>query len=362
MKFTPLYQDHLNSHAKIIEFAGYQMPVQYAEGIKAEHLWVRNQAGLFDVSHMGQALLEGKELAEFCEVITPSNFTQLALGKAKYTVLTNEQGGIIDDLIITKLSEEKFFIVFNAACKTKDINHIQQHLPTSIQFSELKDYALIALQGPKAVDILEKIFPSDDLRNQAYMSLKTAHYQNTLIFISRLGYTGEDGFEISIPGSLASHLWQEILSNPQAKPIGLGARDSLRLEVGYPLYGHDLDDTTSPVEANLSWIIRKQNRQFLGHERITNELNQGTTRLRVGIHLAEKAIAREGIELFDPQGKIIGTISSGGFGPTINGPIAQGYVTTSHTNPGTDISVGLRGKMLPATIGSLNFVETHTKK
>lgn len=361
MLHTPLYDDHVRAQAKIIEFAGYAMPVHYAEGIKQEHLWVRAQAGLFDVSHMGQALIAGEHLDDYLMNITPSGFRTLAPYKAKYTVLTNDKGGIIDDFIATKLPDNRYFLVFNAACKDKDITWFKQHLPKQATFTPLNDRALLALQGPKAASVLGQIFNDTSIEHQAYMSLQKVLFQAEEIFISRLGYTGEDGFEMSVPASIARTLWQKLLTFEEVKPIGLGARDSLRLEVGYPLYGHDLDDTTSPVEANLNWIIRKQDQSFIGSERIIKELATKPSRLRVGIELLDKGIVREHTAIYNTHNQLIGEVTSGGFGPTLDGSIAQGYVQADSSAIGTDVTLMLRGRPLKARVAPLGRVRTSTK-
>lgn len=344
MKKTALYDNHLKLGAKIVEFAGYAMPIQY-EGIKSEHLFVRSEAGLFDVSHMGQAILEGAGSTELVEKLTPSSFANLSHGKAKYTVLLNDDDGIIDDLIITRLEDEKYFLVYNAGCKTKDEDHIKSKL-FGQNFTILNDKSLIALQGQKAEDILQKIFPDANLTNQEYMSTQILDD----IFISRLGYTGEDGFEISIPSEKAPKLWDDIIS-AGAKPIGLGARDSLRLEVGYPLYGHDIDDETTPIEANLFWIMPKDKRSNFRKEK-----------LRVSVEITDKGIPREGAKIFSIDGSEIGVITSGGFSPSLNKSIAQGYVPLEFAESGTELKVELRGKMLNAKTTKLNFIEPKTKK
>lgn len=354
--YTPLHTQHLEAHAKMVMFAGYDMPVQY-EGIKTEHLWVRSRAGIFDVSHMGQAYLTGKDIPAFLMTLTPSSFTSLAAGQAKYTVLMNKKGGIIDDCIVTKLTDEHYFIVYNAACKAKDEAWIQEHLPTGLTFTPLHDRALIAVQGPKSATVVQSLFPDIDILHQPYM---TVHATEDHI-ISRLGYTGEDGFEISLPASEAPALWKKLLAHPDIKPIGLGARDSLRLEAGYPLYGHDLDDTTSPVEANLSWLIRKQNLSCFGHARIEEELDTHPRRLRVGVALSDKGIIREDTIIVNLKGRDIGVITSGGFGPSVNKGIAQGYIEYDQSSIGTAIYLPLRGRILKATVAPLTFVPIQTR-
>jgi len=352
MKQTALNTLHKELGGKMVEFAGYEMPVQYTEGIKSEHLWVRSHAGLFDVSHMGQAMLEGEGAIELLEKITPSPFSKTPLNKAKYTVLLNSNGGIIDDLIITKLADDKFFLVYNAGCKEKDEKFIQDNLPASLTFTPLRERSLIAIQGSKAEAILSPASTSPLVGGteggQEYMTIKFAGD----VFISRLGYTGEDGFEISIPSEKAAEYCKELLKNPDLKPIGLGARDSLRLEMGYPLYGHDIDDNTTPLEANLQWVVAKDKRENFPTPQ----------KMRVGIEIMDKAIAREGTKIFALDGSEIGVITSGGYSPTLEKPIAQGYVKTSFAEAGTEVEVELRGRKIKAKTHKLNFIEPRTKK
>jgi aminomethyltransferase len=360
LKRTPLFDVHNKFSAKIVPFAGYEMPIQYPSGIVTEHNWVRENAGLFDVSHMGQILIEGEGASEFISRITPSDFSTTAEDVAKYTVLTNENGGIIDDLIITKLSPQSFFAVINAGCKDKDIAWIQKNLPQNLTLKVLDDRALIALQGPKAEAALEKLLKLK-LGNLGYMTLMFAGYKGKNIFISRLGYTGEDGFEISVPNDLAADLFEALCADETVKPIGLGARDSLRLEMGYPLYGHDIDDTTSPVEGNLSWVIAKANTGFIGAERVLNEKQNGASRKRVGIKIIDKTIAREGAEIFSADNKKIGVVTSGTFSPTLKAAIAQGYVDSANAAIGTKIFVNVRGNNFAAEVAPVNFLNPKTK-
>ncbi len=363
-KKTALYQQHLDLKGKMIEFAGYQMPVQYELGIKEEHLWTRKNVGIFDVSHMGQAYIEGTnslELEEFFNKITPSSFSNLPDNKAKYTVLTNHDGGIVDDLIITKINPNKFFIVFNAACKEKDLNWFRNNLTSGLVLSELNHRSLIAVQGPKSCDILKKIFINIDLDNQKYMTCQFAKYSNSDIIVSRLGYTGEDGFEISIENNLASQLWDKLTSYSEVKPIGLGARDTLRMEMGYPLYGHDINDTTSPVEANLNWIIRKNNPNYNGSDTVIKHLSNKPQRIRVGIQLLDRGIIREHTKIFDKNHNEIGIITSGGFGPSVNSTIAQGYVTSTYSQNGTELLVSIRDRFIAAKVVALSFIKATTK-
>jgi aminomethyltransferase len=358
---TPLYQEHVSAPAKMCPFAGYDMPIQYPTGVIQEHEWTRSQAGAFDVSHMGQAIVSGEKAAEFFSRITPSSFLKTPAGMAKYTVLTNEKGGIVDDLIITRLDEQKFFVVFNAARKDVDIAWMKKNLPQGVTFTELADNALIALQGPCAEEALTKEFPSAELFDLPYMRLKEANWKGAPVFISRLGYTGEDGFEISIPAAKAVEFWRSLLANPLVKPVGLAARDSLRLEMGYPLYGHDLDENTSPIEAGLNWIISKNHSGFIGADAVLKQLTSGISRLRVGVKLLESGIAREGSLLF-ANGRQIGTLTSGGFSPSLKAAIGQGYVESKFASIGQPVEVEVRGRKIKAEIAGLSFVPAKTKR
>lgn len=362
MKQTPLHSIHTGLNAKMAEFAGYDMPIQYAEGVMAEHNWTRESCGLFDVSHMGQITLEGEGVAEFLEKLTPSKISALKDGVAKYTVLTNEDGGMVDDLIVTRLSKDKFFAVINAGCKDKDIEWIKSHLPENITFNSFEDRALIAIQGPKTEETVRSVL-GFDLSDQGYMRYSEADSDYGLLFISRLGYTGEDGFEISVVNEKAADLWNALAANENVKPVGLAARDSLRLEMGYPLYGHDIDASTSPIEADIAWIMGKMtNTSFIGAERVMNEAQNGVKRKRVGIKITGRGVAREGAEICTPDGQKIGELTSGGFSPTLQGAIGQGYIETEFATEGKEIVVRVRGRDIEAVIASLPFVEAKTKK
>jgi len=356
MKRTPLYDIHLASGAKMAPFAGYEMPLTYATGSLKEHAQVRTSAGLFDVSHMGQILVAGEGADRFWQLVTPSNFVSLAETKARYTALTNEAGGIIDDLIVTKLGATRFFAVLNAACKEKDIAHLKAHLPHGVQLEVWEERALLALQGPNAEKALGDVL-NIDLTNLHYMQCQ----EISGLHISRLGYTGEDGFEISAPSAMANELWMKLVQHPDVLPVGLAARDSLRLEMGYPLYGHDLDETTSPIEAHLEWIISKNNDTYLGRNRCLSEMERGASRLRVGIVLDDRAIAREGAEIFDANGIAIGTLTSGGFSPTLGVAIGQGYVRRESALIGARVFVTVREKRIGAEIRAMPFVTRRTK-
>lgn len=349
MKTTPLHAQHVALNAKMAEFAGYDMPLYYDLGVLKEHEWVRSSAGLFDVSHMGQVAIKGVGAQDFLQSLTPSSFEKLPINKAKYTVLVNPDGGIIDDLMVTKTcNNEDFFIVINAGCKEKDINWITSCLPIGIEFTYFQDWALMALQGPLAELVMKDVL-SLDLSDLQYMGFR--HVDDRMA-VSRLGYTGEDGFELSVPAADAPALWDALLADDRVKPIGLAARDSLRLEMGYCLYGHDIDATTSPLEADLAWVMAK--------DRIADFAPPH--RKRVGIVLLDKGIAREGADILNKEGIKIGVLSSGGFSPTLKHGIGQGYVPSEYAAEGTDVSVVVRGTPLPARVVKMPFVQPRTKK
>ncbi|HEY0902029.1 MAG TPA: glycine cleavage system aminomethyltransferase GcvT [Micavibrio sp.] len=350
---TALYDSHLKAGAKTGPFAGYDMPLYYTDGVLKEHEWVRSQAGLFDVSHMGQIYLEGPGVVAFLEHITPSAFAKLGAGVAKYTVMTNPAGGIVDDLIITRINDQKFFSVINAGCKEKDIAWMTAHLPADVTLTRLDERALLALQGPQAEAALREVLDID-AGDLGYMRVM---FVGDLI-ISRLGYTGEDGFEISVPASKAAVLWDQFLASPLVKPIGLAARDSLRLEMGYPLYGHDIDDHTSPLAADLGWVMGKTNTGFIGADKI---LDQPLPRKRVGVKLIDKGIAREGAEIRNDKNEVIGALTSGGHSPTLKSSIGMGYVDSAYAVPGTKIFVTVRGNHIAAEITALPFIPARTK-
>ncbi len=351
MKTTPLHANHLELKAKMAEFAGYDMPIQYETGVLTEHNWNRENCGLFDVSHMGQIWLEGASAAALWEKLTPSAISKLGPNVAKYTVLTNAEGGIIDDLIVTRLTDTKFFAVINAGCKDKDIAWIQSNLPEGVTLTHLEDRALLALQGPKAEAVLREALDID-ASNLGYMR----YMESGKYFISRLGYTGEDGFEISVPQNEVATIWDKLLQHPDVKPVGLAARDSLRLEMGYPLYGHDINADTTPLEADLAWIMGKDRTGYIGHDKITEP-----KRRRLGIKLTGKGIAREGAEIFSKAGQKIGDLTSGGFSPTLNEAIGQGYVDTSLGKIGDEVLVRVRGRDIEGVIAPLPFVKPKTK-
>jgi aminomethyltransferase len=363
LKRTPLHALHLELGGRMVPFAGYAMPVQY-EGIIAEHRWTRDSAGLFDVSHMGQRFLVGpdhEKTAAALERLTPGAFHALGLGRMRYTLLLNDTGGIIDDLMVTRsVSDDddgRLALVFNAARKDVDDLYFCDRLPDDVTLHTADDRALLALQGPKAVEVIERHCPQ--AAQLSFMSGTSAEFDGIDCHVSRSGYTGEDGFEISVAASDAETVARTLLAEPEVKPIGLGARDSLRLEAGLPLYGHDLDETTSPVEADLAFAVSKARRQaggFPGADRITRELAEGPKRRRVGIRPAGRAPVREGAEVLSSDGAAIGTLTSGGFGPTVNAPVAMGYVAAECAAPGTAVQVSGRRGPEPAEVVAMPFV------
>lgn len=363
MKTTALNKTHRDQGAKMVEFAGYDMPVQYSEGMLKEHEWVRAEnVGLFDVSHMGQVMVEGEGAAEFFSKITPTSFAEVKEFQAKYTVLTNENGGIIDDLIITKITPTKFFVVINAGCKEKDIAWMKKNLPASLKFTELNDRSLVAVQGRKAEEILSTIVTGLNLAELPYMNLAICKLKSgEEIFVSRTGYTGEDGFEVSIANDKVTDFWVNLCKNPLVKPIGLGARDSLRLEMGYPLYGHDLDEQTTPVEAALSWVISKNNQNFIGSKVVLDQKANGISKKRVGVKLLDRGIARENSEIRNKDGKKIGILTSGGFSPNLKVSIGQGYIESNFAKIGEEVLVVVRDREISAVVTSPVFVEARTK-
>ena len=353
---TPLFDEHRALGATLVPFAGYEMPVRYPAGIMAEHTHTRAAAGLFDVSHMGQLRLTGPAATEALERLVPGDIEGLASGAMRYTQFTNEDGGILDDLIATR-TDVGLSLVVNASCKDTDIAHMERRLDAGVALSVLADRALLALQGPKAAAVLERHAPG--CAGLAFMSAGTFTIDGTDVLVSRCGYTGEDGFEISLPEGEAAAFWRRLMAEPEVEPVGLGARDSLRLEAGLCLYGHDIDETTSPVEAGLGWSIGKRRRQgdgFPGAARIRKELAEGPQRRRVGILPDGRAPAREGTPVLDAKGNAIGTVTSGGFGPTAGGPVAMGYVAAEAAEIGRPVSLLVRGKPRPATIVKLPFV------
>ena len=354
-KKTALYDYHKSLGAKFVPFAGYEMPVQYSYGIVEEHKLTRSNAGLFDVSHMGQLSIEGNEdLAAELEKIIPTDLKSIKLNQSKYSFLTNENGGIYDDLIVTKV-ERGFNIILNAARKDNDYKIIKNALGGKFKLKLHEDLSLIALQGPKSSKILEKSI--NGVSSLKFMNGDKFSYNGKDIYITRSGYTGEDGFEISIPNELVENFAKKLITQG-VKPIGLGARDTLRLEAGLCLYGHDINETTSPIEANLKWVISKRRREeggFVGYNKIKSDINGSLSRLRVGVKPKGKIIVREGVKIFSKDGKEIGSITSGTFGPSVNGPIAMGYVKVDFSKPGTRVLLEVRGKNYNANVSELPF-------
>ena len=361
---TPLHGLHLELGAKMVPFTGYDMPVRYPAGILAEHKHTRAAAGLFDVSHMGQALLVGPDhgaVAAALEALTPGNIIGLAPGRQRYTLLLSETGGILDDLMVcrpvSRADDGRLYLVVNAARKAADYAHIGTNLPAGIELRPVEDRALLALQGPEAAAVMARHCP--EALQLGFMGATSASFDGIDCHISRSGYTGEDGFEISMAADRAEALARALLAEPQVAPIGLGARDSLRLEAGLCLYGHDIDETTSPIEAGLAWAVPRRRREeggFPGASRINCELAQGPIRARVGILPQGRAPAREHTQIQNAEGVRIGEVTSGGFGPTVGGPIAMGYVEAAFAGPGTEINLIVRGKALAGHVAGLPFV------
>ena len=352
---TALYNFHKNLGAKFVPFAGYEMPIQYSDGIVKEHISTRTFAGFFDVSHMGQFFLEGDQsLDKALEKIIPADLNSLKLNQSKYSFLLNDNGGIVDDLIITRI-EQGFCIILNAACKDNDIKQISKYLNSNHKNYLNSKLSLIALQGPKAVEILERLIPGVSILK--FMNGGNFKFAGSKIFITRSGYTGEDGFEISIPNEKVEILTKLLVSN-KVKPIGLGARDTLRLEAGLCLYGHDLNEEINPVEANLKWAIAKKRREeggFNGWEKIKDILDNGSSKIRVGILPEGRVIAREGVKIFSLSGKEIGKITSGTFGPSLNAPVAMGYIESESSGIGNKVKLEIRKKKYDAKISTMPF-------
>lgn len=357
---TPLHGLHVDLGAKMVPFTGNDMPVQYPAGVKAEHLHTRTKAGLFDVSHMGQVKLIGADAARDLERLVPGDLDGLAVGQMRYSMFTNAAGGILDDLMVCRI-EGGLMVVVNAACKDADIAHMRAQLSCDIEV--LEDRALIALQGPGAEAALSALAPA--AATLSFMTGAEMDVDGAACFVTRSGYTGEDGYEISVPADQADALARKLLAQNDVEAIGLGARDSLRLEAGLCLYGHDIDETTTPVEAALTWSIGKRRREeggFPGADVILDQIKNGAPRKRVGILPDGRAPAREGTEIQAPDGTSIGTITSGGFGPSLEAPLAMGYVTTGHAAAGSAVNVVVRGKALPAKTAKMPFVPNGYKR
>lgn len=353
----PLDAWHRARGGRMVEFAGYWMPVQY-EGIIAEHLWTRESAGLFDVSHMGQLFISGEGCEAALEAVLPIDLTTLKSGAPRYSLLLDDEGGILDDLMVTRW-DDGFYLVVNGATKWDDIGHLREALPDDVTINHLEDHALLALQGPQAAAALERVAQgAQPVSALTFMKGARFTLAGADAWISRSGYTGEDGFEISIPAEAAAAVADLLCTQPEVKPIGLGARDSLRLEAGLPLYGHDLSPETSPVEADLAFAINRRRRAeggFPGAPRILAELSGGAPRKRVGLALEGRQAAREGAAVF-AENQQVGVLTSGGFSPSLNHPIAMAYVGVDHAAPGTALEIDVRGKRLPAHLVTMPFV------
>ena len=371
LKRTPLYELHSELGAKLTEFAGYEMPVQYSLGILGEHQHTRTKAGLFDVSHMGQITLRGSsypETALALEKVIPMDVLGLKVGRQRYGFLTTDGGGILDDLMFSN-REDHIFVVLNAACKDSDIVHLRTLLEPEISIEVIENRALIALQGPASETVLSEF--NSQISAMKFMDIETLSIAGAECWISRSGYTGEDGFEISIPSSAAEAITRSILSKQEVEFVGLGARDSLRLEAGLCLYGHDIDEETTPVEASLTWAIQKARRTngerangFLGDEIITQQLDTGTYRKRVGFLPQTRAPMREGVEIYETESskEVIGKITSGGYGPTVGHPVAMGYINSEYVDSNDNLFGELRGKRVPVKIAKLPFVPLNFKR
>ena len=369
LKRTALYDRHMALGARLVPFAGYEMPVQFQEGIMAEHAHTRSGAGLFDVSHMGQAVVSARDhetVARALERLIPGDLVGLAPGRIRYTQLTNADGGIIDDLMVSrpadKAQDGRLVLIVNASRKEVDYAWLEQHLPQDVKLTRSEDRSLLALQGPRAETVLSRYCPQAS--SLSFMASAPARFDGRDIHLARCGYTGEDGFELSVPTSHVLDVYDRLLADRDVKPIGLGARDSLRLEAGLCLYGHDIDETTSPVEADLAWSIGKRRRLeggYHGDRRIAEELKNGVSRRRVGILPEGRAPAREGTAIMF-EARTIGRITSGGFSPTLGRPIAMGYVEREFSAPGTRIDLIVRDKPMAADVVSLPFVPHRYKK
>ena len=356
LQHTALHGLHLALGAKMVPFAGYDMPVQYPDGIIAEHQHTRAQASLFDVSHMGQVRLTGTDAAGALETLVPGDLRALKPGEMRYTLFTNDVGGVLDDLIVTNAGDH-LFVVVNAACKDADIAYMRANLPKGITLEPLSDRALLAVQGPSAAAVMARLAPASGILK--FMNAAAMDVAGFPCFVTRSGYTGEDGFEISVANSQAEALAKRLLDEPEVRAAGLGARDTLRLEAGLCLYGHDIDGTTTPIEAGLAWAIGKRRRQeagFPGAPIILAQLRDGPPRKRIGIRPEGRAPAREHTVIQDSCACDIGEITSGGFGPTVGGPIAMGYVKTEFAAPGTALNLMVRGTARPAQVMTLPFL------
>jgi len=358
----PLHALHLELGARMVPFAGYDMPVQYPLGVMKEHLHTRDQAGLFDVSHMGQIRLTGANAAKALETLVPVDIIDLPVGMQRYAMFTNEQGGILDDLMVANLGNDELFLVVNAACKDQDLAHLRQHIGDRCTIEPLfEERALLALQGPAAVKVLARLAP--EVTKMTFMQFAALRLLGVDCYVSRSGYTGEDGFEISVPAANAESLARSLLAETEVQAIGLGARDSLRLEAGLCLYGHDMNTDTTPIEASLLWANSKARRAdgaraggFPGADQIFTQQQTGVSRKRVGLLPQERTPVREGAEIVDADGTVIGSVCSGGFGPTLGGPLAMGYLDSAFIALDTEVSALVRGKKVPLRVSKMPFV------
>lgn len=364
VEHLPLDAWHRARGARMVEFAEYHMPIQY-DGIMAEHLWTRESAGLFDVSHMGQLLFFADDAgvaAEALEALLPGDLKGLGAGRMRYSLLLADDGGVLDDLMVTRLTGDAFegaafYMVVNGAVKADDIAHLVEHLPDAVRLNHLDEQALLALQGPKAVDALARVVPG--VEALVFMTAAAFEFDGTPLWISRSGYTGEDGFEISVPADAVEALADALCAQAEVRPIGLGARDSLRLEAGLPLYGHDLDTETTPVMADLGFALSKRRREeggFPGHERIMIQREQGSVVRRVGLMIDGRQPVREGAVVLDADGSEVGRVTSGGFAPSVGAPIAMAYVPLTLAAPGSTVQLAQRGKVHTATVTAMPFI------
>ncbi|MBS7690608.1 glycine cleavage system aminomethyltransferase GcvT [Pseudomonas lalucatii] len=359
---TPLHALHLELGARMVPFAGYDMPVQYPLGVMKEHLHCRDAAGLFDVSHMGQIVLRGADAAQALETLVPVDIIDLPVGMQRYAMFTDANGGILDDLMVARLADDCLFLVVNAACKDQDLAHLRSQIGERCEIDSLfESRALLALQGPKAAEVLARLAP--DVAKMTFMQFASVRLLGVDCFVSRSGYTGEDGYEISVPNEQAEALARALLAEAEVEAIGLGARDSLRLEAGLCLYGHDMSTATTPIEASLLWAMSKPRRAdgaraggFPGAERIFAQQQSGVASKRVGLLPQERVPVREGAEIVDADGQVIGAVTSGGFGPTLGAPVAMGYVQSSHVALDSEVWAVVRGKRVAMKVAKTPFV------
>lgn len=354
LKTTVLHDKHIELGGKMVPFAGYSMPVQYPDGIKDSHLFVRSSAGLFDVSHMGQVRLYGKDRATFLEKLVVGDITGLADRTGVLSLMTTESGGIVDDTIVMNIGGDRLGMVINAGCKDKDVAHMRAHLEEAkgkgmdVELEVVEDHELFALQGPKAMEVLGRFAPGVDLVKMPFMTCAPMTVGGAECHVTRCGYTGEDGFEMSVPADKAIEVFEMLIAEEEVRPVGLGARDSLRLEAGLCLYGNDIDETTSPIEAGLKWTIGKRRREeggFLGEEVILKQMNEGTNRRRMGFVMAKGAPARGGESLMNEDGEEVGTVTSGVYGPSLGMAVGMGYAKKPFNKKGTKLKVQVRRKV-----------------